>query len=132
MLPIRWGLKCIINYLQDGKILPTILSTLGFKLVLYGEQPGKMYQNFLNMYIFRVSWWLNGLRIWHCRYYGLGHCWGSGSIPGLRISACHRHGWKKIAHFLSNSIFNIYYKENLKAIYCLKYSTIETDLHIKL
>ena len=36
-----------------------------------------------------VPRWLSGLRIWHCHCCGLGHCCGSGLIPGLETSACH-------------------------------------------
>lgn len=32
-----------------------------------------------------ILWWFNGLRIWYC------HCCATGSIPGPRDSASHRH-----------------------------------------
>ena len=38
----------------------------------------------------RAPWWLSGLRMWHCHCYGLGHCCGTGSVPGLDTSACHQ------------------------------------------
>ena len=46
-------------------------------------------QCLLRNYSFGVPQWLSGLRIWCC------YCWGEGSIPGTRISACHGHGLKK-------------------------------------
>ena len=47
-----------------------------------------------------VLWWPSGLRIQfcHCRASGfccsMGHCFGTGSIPSLRISICFGCGWK--------------------------------------
>ena len=37
-----------------------------------------------------VSWWLSGLRIWHC------HCYGTDSIPGLGTSAWLWCGQKEV------------------------------------
>ena len=39
--------------------------------------------------IIGVLLWHSGLRIQHC------HCCGTGSVPGLGISTCHRHVRKK-------------------------------------
>ena len=33
-----------------------------------------------------ISWWLHGLRIWHCHYCSSGDCCGVGSMPGPRTS----------------------------------------------
>ena len=40
-------------------------------------------------------WWTWVLSIQHCFYCGLGHCYGSGSIPGPGTSACHSSCQKK-------------------------------------
>ena len=39
---------------------------------------------FLKM-VFRVPWWLSGLRIWPRHSCGLGHCCGTGLIPDLGV-----------------------------------------------
>ena len=52
----------------------------------------------------RIPWWLRGLRIWHCHCYGLGHCCGVGSIPGLGTSACHGCGQNKNKKRYSQSV----------------------------
>ena len=33
----------------------------------------------------RVSWWLSGLKIWHCPCCGSGRCRGAGLIPALEL-----------------------------------------------
>ena len=42
-----------------------------------------------------IPWRLSGLRIWHCHRCGSGCCCASGSIPGCRTSASHRHFQEK-------------------------------------
>ena len=42
-----------------------------------------------------VPLWLSGLRIWCCHCCGSGYCSGTGSVPGLRTSACRRCSQEK-------------------------------------
>ena len=42
-----------------------------------------------------VPWWLRGLRIQHCHCSILGHCDGSGLIPGPGTSACFGRSQKR-------------------------------------
>ena len=44
----------------------------------------------VNRCLFGVPWWLSGLKTQHCHCSGSGRRWGSGSIPGTKISICHR------------------------------------------
>ena len=39
--------------------------------------------------------WRSELRIQRCHCSGLGHCCGSGSVPGPGAFTCHRHGQNK-------------------------------------
>ena len=41
-----------------------------------------------------VPLWCTGLRIWHCHYSSLGHCYGTGFISGPVTSTCYGHGQK--------------------------------------
>ena len=49
-----------------------------------------------------VLWWLRRLRIQHCHCYGLGCCYGVGSVPGPRTSSCCENGKKKIEKITGN------------------------------
>ena len=42
-----------------------------------------------------VLLWLSGLRVWHCPRSGLGHCCGSGLIPGPGTYICRGAAKKK-------------------------------------
>ena len=52
-----------------------------------------------------VHWWPSRLRIWHC------HSYGTGLIPDLGISPCHRHSQK--TQFFKNN-------QHLARDYCLR------------
>ena len=42
-----------------------------------------------------VPWWLNGIKIQNCHFYGTGYCYGAGLIPGSLTPACHWHSKTK-------------------------------------
>ncbi|WP_251884210.1 hypothetical protein, partial [Klebsiella pneumoniae] len=49
-------------------------------------------------YDFKVDgtpWWLSGVRIQPCHCCGSGYCHGTGSVPALGTSLCHRHSQNK-------------------------------------
>ena len=45
---------------------------------------------------FRVPWWLSGLRIWSCSFYGSSHCCGASSIPSTGISGTGKKNAPKV------------------------------------
>ena len=59
--------------------------------VTLGGVPLAILENFTNKLIksIGVPWWPSRFRIQHCR------CCGTGSIPGLRTSACRRRSLNK-------------------------------------
>ena len=68
------------------------------------------------MQSFGVPWGLRGLWIWRCHGCCSGHCCGTGSIPGLGTSTCHRCSPKKKIqsrvhiYGLQGSSFNLWLK----------------------
>ena len=58
-------------------------------------------------------WWLSGLRIQGCHYYGWGHNCGACLIPGPGISTYHRHSQKQTNKTTHNTYFPVFqYKKN--------------------
>ena len=52
----------------------------------------KILMNLIVLKIKSIPWWPSGLRIWHCHCCGLGHCYGTSSIPGPGTSTFYRNG----------------------------------------
>ena len=97
----RFGLS---NSFLDhvGKLRPKkeFLTKLG------GEPNLPVPQQYLIEELWRVCWWLSGLRIHCCHCCGLGCCYDAHSVPGLETSVCSGHSQKQKQYPQTHSGFS--------------------------